>query len=100
MVTRSKMGDGRSRRRQPRVLHVDDSLSVDCQMMATSHLLTYVEQQGIVSLFRDVDRSLEDMTFTDFLLAALRRGDIHLFALSAIRLTQEGDAMVARVELR
>ena len=100
MVTRSKMGDGRSRRWQPRILHVDDNLPVDCQMMATSHLLPHVKQQGIVSLLSDVDGSFEDMTFTDFLLAALRRGDIHLFALSAIRLAQEGDAMVARVELR
>ena len=69
-------------------------------MMATSHLLPYVKQQGIVSLFRDVDGSFEDMTFTDFLLAALRRGDIHLFALPATRLAQESDSMVARVEFR
>ena len=50
--------------------------------MAACHLLTHIEQQGVVACFGDVDLCFEDMPLADFLLATLGRGDIDLLALA------------------
>ena len=57
--------------RQPQVLHFDDGLAVDNEVVATGHLLTDVEQQGIVARLGNGDGALEDMTLADFLPATL-----------------------------
>ena len=56
-------------RRQPDVLHFNDGLSVDTQIMTTRHLAAHIQQQGIVAFLRNVDGSLKDVTLTYLLLA-------------------------------
>ena len=50
MIACLQMDDNRTRRRQPYVLHVHHLLAVNLQMVAACHLLTDVQQQGIVAL--------------------------------------------------
>ena len=57
-----QMHNLRCRRRQPEVLHVDDRLSINHEIMTACHLLSYIEQQCIVASFSDVEGSFEDMT--------------------------------------
>ena len=90
----------RSRRRQPEVLHVDDRLSVDDEVVATCHLLPNVEQQRIVASLGDIDGCLEDMSLTHFTPPAAGRGDVHHFTLPCPIALHEAHAVAAGIELR
>ena len=68
--------------------------------MAASHLLTHIEQQGIVACIGDVDGGFKDMTLAHFALAAFRRGDIYHFLFSLALALGEAHALTTGVELR
>ena len=55
VATCLQMDNLRGGGRQPEILHLDNVLAIDSEVVATGHLLAYVEQQGIVACLRDVD---------------------------------------------
>ena len=71
-------------------------------MVAASHLLSYVEEQGIVALFLDGERRPVDILFTDLLSATLRGGDIDDLSVCRplVLLTSESHTCRTRVKLR
>ena len=94
------MYDGRSRRGQPEVLHLNHCLPVDAEVMATGHLLPHVEQQGIVACLCHVDDCFEDMALAHFLLIAFRTRHVDFFRLSlSFRLLQT-DTLATGIKLR
>ena len=68
--------------------------------MASCHLLTYIEQQGIVTFFSDGDGAFEDMTLTHLALTAFCGGDIDNLFFTSARLFLQGHALICWVELR
>ena len=100
MLACREADDGRGRRWQPEVLHLDDRLPVDHQVMPASHLLPYVEQQRVVAPLGNIERSLKEVALAHFLLASLGRSDVdHLAAARTFTLVK-GDVLVGRIKLR
>ena len=76
MLASFQMHDGRARGWQPQVLHIHHLLAVNLQIMATGHLLTHIEQQGIVALLGNLQLGTEDVTLSHLLLSTLGSGDV------------------------
>ena len=89
----------RGRRRQPYILHLNDGLSVDDQIMAASHFLAHIQQQRIVTSLGNVECSLIDITLAHLLAPALGRGDVHHLAAACTFALDQFDAMAAGVEI-
>ena len=70
------MNNLRGRRRQPQVLHLDDILTINGKVMTTGHLLTNIQQQGIIARFRDIDSRFEDVTLAHLTLVSLGGSDV------------------------
>ena len=87
-------------RRQPQVLHLDDGLSVDAEVMTTGHLLTDIQQQAVIARLSNIDGCLEDVTLADFALATLGRSDIHHLAGSLALTFLQANSLTAGVKLR
>ena len=94
-----QIDDHRSCWRQPQVLCIDDSLTIDDEVVATGHHLSYVEQKGIVTSLGNVDGGLEDVAFSPLTPTALSSGDVHLLTLAGLVALDEGDTLAARVEI-
>ena len=91
---------GRGRGRQPQVLHLHHRLTVHAEVMTARHLLSHVEQQGIVAFLGNVDGGGEDVALAHLLLSTFRRSHVHHFRLAAARLPFQSHAVLARVQLR
>ncbi len=76
VTTLFQMNNLRGRRRQPQVLHLDDILTIDGKIMATSHLLANIQQQSIITRFRNIDSRFEDVTLAHFTLVSLGGSDV------------------------
>ena len=90
----------RGRWRQPEVLHVDDGLPVDAELMAPRHLLTDVQQERIVAFCLHIDVGLEDMPLAHLALTALRRGDIDGLLRPCPVALRQAHRQAGRIELR
>ena len=100
MLSCRQMHDGRSRRRQPRILYLNDSLPVNEEIVSACHFLAYVEQQRIVASLCHVDSGFIEVTLAHLPTITLCRGDIHHLTGTLSLSPFQRDAEVARVELR
>ena len=48
--------------------------------MATGHLLTNIQQQGIVAILSNVNRSFKNITLAHLTTSAFGSGNIHYFS--------------------
>ena len=91
---------GRGRGRQPEVLHLDDRLSVDAQVVSSGHALPHIEQQSVVARLRNVDFGPELIAPAHLTLSTFGRGDIHhLLSTFLIALAERHDIR-GRIEIR
>ena len=79
MVASIEMYDSRCRWWQPQILHIDNRLTVDGEVMATCHLLPYIQQQSVVARFVYVKRCLKDVPATHLFTTAFSGGDVDCF---------------------
>ena len=100
MLAFLKTDNGRSRRWQPHVLHLNDLLAVDTEIVAASHLLTDVKQQGVVASFLDVNSCLEEVSATHLATVSLCGGNVDDLGGTGSRLAGcHRHTLAARVEL-
>ena len=100
MVSFLQTNNLRSRRRQPHILHLDDWLSVDTQMMTTRHLLSYIQQQTIVTGLSNINSSLEDMAFTHLPTVTLGGRHVNHIASPCTLTLLQSDKLFAWIKLR
>ena len=67
--------------------------------MTAGHLLTDVEQQGVVTLFGNIDSGIIEIALTDLLTAALGGSDIHHLARALSTASCHCDTAVCGVEI-
>ena len=65
-------------------MHLNDVLTINREIMTASHLLTYVQQQGIVTIFGNVDSGFVNMTLAYLTASAFSSGDIHHLGLTSL----------------
>ena len=92
--------DGRCRRRQPHVLHLHHRLAVYRQVVSAGHLLSHVQQQGVVPRLADADGTFKHVSFPYLLPSAGRRRHVHLLALARSGLFLKPHTPVTRVIVR
>ena len=100
MLSFLQMNDGRSCRRKPCVLQVDNRFPIYLQMMTASHLLTYIQQQRIVTFFIHVNGCLEDITLAHLSPCSFCRGYIHHLPIAFAFLFCQRHILVTGIEIR
>ena len=99
MLSFLQMNDGRSRWRKPCVLQVDNRFPIYLQMMSTGHLLSYIQQQGIITLLIHINRCLEHISLAHLSPCSFCRGYVHHLPIAFSFLFCQSHMLVARIEL-
>ena len=99
MLAGLQVDNGRGGGRQPHVVHFDDRLAVDAEVVTAGHLLPHVEEQGVVARLGNSDGGLEDVVLTHLAAAALGSGDIHFLAGAGVALLFQLHTLAGGVEV-
>ena len=93
------MNNSGSRWRQPCVLQLDDSLTVNDEVVTTSHLLPHIEQERIVTCFSHIDGRCKLVASSHLLFATFSGSHIHHFCATYIATLRHLHLRVHRIEI-
>ena len=93
------MNNRGSCRRQPRVLQLNDCLAVNDEVVTTCHLLTYIEQERIVTRFCHIDGSCKLVAASHLLLATLGGSHVHHFCAAYTATLRHLHLRIHRIEI-
>ena len=94
-----QMNDSRGSRREPQVLHFYHRLTINGEVMTSSHSLSYIEQQTVVARLRNIQFAVEDIALTHLFLAAFGGCDINDFALPCPAVFCQLETLATRIEV-
>ena len=96
-----QMHDGRGRGRQPHVLHLDDGLAVDGEVMSAGHLLADIQHDSVISCLISCEIHRVDISLSYLTPATFGRGDIHHFTgASSFLFVERPTSVIAGIEIR